>query len=104
MIPPKQPAGPFEDVRKAFDGLATSEKAAFVFEATFNTLGQALNETGRRVARAIDDLQVDDWFRAPAPGPAAPPAADFGAPPPPPPVPPPPAAPGAPPVPPPPKE
>lgn len=79
---------PFDDVRKAFADLQTSEKAAFVFEATFETLGQALAETGRNVATAIDDLDVDSWFRT-----ATQPEADFAAPPPPPPAPPPPAGP-----------
>lgn len=56
---------PFGDVRAAFERLGTSEKAAFTFEATFATIGQALAETGRRVAGAIDDLDVDAWFRPP---------------------------------------
>ena len=60
---------PFDDVRSAFGRLATSEKAAFVFEATFSTLGQALAETGRRVGTAIDDLDIDAWFRPPPRGP-----------------------------------
>ena len=59
----------FDSVRDAFDQLGTSEKAAFVFEATFNTLGQALGETGRRVSSAIDDLDIDAWFRPPPRGP-----------------------------------
>lgn len=71
-----KPSSPFDDVREAFSDLDTSEKAAFVFEATFATLGQALHETGQRVANAIDDLDVDSWFGTPAP--------DVGAPPPPP--------------------
>lgn len=92
MARPKQSSGPFDDVRSAFDGLDTSEKAAFVLEATFNTLGQALNETGRRVAKTIDDMNIDDWFRPMAADPKADPASPgFAAPPPPPPVPPPPA-------------
>ena len=60
---------PFDDVRTAFERLATSEKAAFVFEATFETIGQALGETGRRVSAAIDDLDIDAWFRPPPRGP-----------------------------------
>ena len=78
---PSDPRSPFDDVRKAFSDLRTSEKAAFVFEATFDTLGQAIAETGRRVATVIDDLDIDDWFRPPT-------RPDFGAPPPPPPKPP----------------
>lgn len=73
---------PFDDVRDAFKSLGTSEKAAFVLEATFETIGQALAETGRRAATVLDDLELDDWFRAPEPE-------DVGAPPPPPPAPPP---------------
>ncbi|MEM6287399.1 MAG: hypothetical protein AAF845_09590 [Bacteroidota bacterium] len=59
----RKPSSPFDDVRKAFSDLDTSEKAAFVFEATFATLGQALDETGQRVAEAIDDLDIESWFR-----------------------------------------
>lgn len=77
MAAPNRKSTPFDDVREAFSDLDTSEKAAFVFEATFSTLGQALHETGRRVAEAIDDLDVDSWFRSPEPE-------DLGAPPPPP--------------------
>ena len=76
MSAPKS-SSPFDDVREAFSDLDTSEKAAFVFEATFATLGQALHETGRRVAEAIDDLDVDSWFQTGHPE-------DVGAPPPPP--------------------
>ena len=83
-VPPKP--DPFDDVRDAFHTLGTSEKAAFVLEATFETLGQALAETGRRAATVLDDLDIDNWFRTRPPE-------DVGAPPPPPPAPPPPAAP-----------
>lgn len=75
-VPPKP--DPFDDVREAFSGLGTSEKAAFVLEATFETIGQALAETGRRAATVLDDLDIDSWFTAedfdaPPPPPAAPP-------------------------------
>ena len=70
-------SSPYESVREAFAGLRTSEKAAFAFEATFSALGQGLEEAGRRVATAIDDLDVESWFRPPpqgaAPRPPAPP-------------------------------
>ena len=82
-VPPKP--DPFDDVREAFADLGTSEKAAFVLEATFETIGQALAETGRRAATVLDDLDVDSWFRMEPD--------DVGAPPPPPPAPPPPAGP-----------
>lgn len=77
--PPKP--DPFENVREAFNTLGTSEKAAFVLEATFETLGQALSETGRRAATVVDDLDIDSWFQHREPE-------DVGAPPPPPPAPP----------------
>ncbi|WP_412067793.1 hypothetical protein [Rubrivirga sp. IMCC43871] len=70
---------PLDAVRNAFSDLGTSRKAAFVLEATFETISQALAETGRRAAETIDDLDIDAWFREPEP-------ADVGAPPPPPPV------------------
>lgn len=54
---------PFDEVRAAFERLATPDKAAFVFEATFATLGQALSETGRRFSSAVSDLDLDSVFR-----------------------------------------
>ena len=54
---------PFETIRKAFEDLETSEKAAFVLEATFETIGQALAETGRRAAETIEGLGIDSWFQ-----------------------------------------
>ncbi|HEX8298336.1 MAG TPA: hypothetical protein VF594_04180 [Rubricoccaceae bacterium] len=55
----------FDDVRAAFDRLGTSDKAAFVLEATFGTIGQAVSETGRRVADAVSSLDLDGLFRDP---------------------------------------
>lgn len=91
MAATKPPSSPFDDVRSAFDGLATSKKAAFVLEAAFTTLGQALEETGRRVSQTLDDLNVEDWFRPMGPEPRTKTSTEHAAPPPPPPVPPPPA-------------
>lgn len=51
-----------DSVRDAFEDLGTSEKAAFVLEATFETIAQALAETGRRAASTLDDLDIDSWF------------------------------------------
>ena len=48
--------------RAAFDQLDTNEKSAFIFEATFKTIGQALEETGRRVADVFESINVDDLF------------------------------------------
>lgn len=48
--------------RAAFDKLNTNEKSAFLFEATFNTIGQALEETGRRVADLFESFDIDDLF------------------------------------------
>jgi len=48
--------------RAAFEKLDTNEKSAFIFEATFNTIGQALEETGRRVADIFESINVDDLF------------------------------------------
>lgn len=61
MSDPKRP--PFEDVRDAFERLATPDKAAFVLEATFSTLGQAIGETGRHLADAVSSLNLDGLFR-----------------------------------------
>ena len=77
MATAKTTPDPFDDVRDAFADLGTSEKAAFVLEATFETLSQALAETARRAAAALDDLDIDSWFDGRG-------AWDMGAPPPPP--------------------
>lgn len=74
--PTPPPASPLDDARAAFDPLSTPDKTAFVLEATFETLGQALSETGRSISTAIHALDLDLWFRAPGeptPPPAAPP-------------------------------
>lgn len=77
MATSKSSPDPFDSVRDAFAGLGTSEKAAFVLEATFETLSQALAETGRRAAMVLDDLDIDSWFQSSG-------SWDVGAPPPPP--------------------
>ena len=64
---------PFDRVRDEFASLGTSEKAAFVLEATFSTIGQALAETGRRAAETIESLNIDAWFTAPPASHGAPP-------------------------------
>ncbi len=71
MATPRSTPDPFDSVRDAFSDLGTSEKAAFVLEATFATIGQALAETGRRAAAVVDDLDIDSWFAAPAATPRA---------------------------------
>ena len=53
----------FDDVRSAFERLDTPDKAAFVFEATFETIGQAIGETGRRVSEAVASIDFDALFR-----------------------------------------
>lgn len=58
--------------RAAFDKLNTSEKSAFIFEATFNTIGQALEETGRRMADIFESVNVDDMFSGDRESPAEP--------------------------------
>ncbi len=65
-MPTTPPRGaPYDDLRAAFDRLATPDKVAFVFEATFGTIGQALTETGRHVADAVASLDLDSVFRDP---------------------------------------
>ena len=80
---PDSPRPPFDDVRAAFERLATPDKAAFVLEATFETIGQALAETGRRVSDAVSSLDLDALFRMDgthdAPGATPPGAAASGA-------------------------
>ena len=59
------PRPPVDELRRAFERLATPDKAAFVLEATFDTIGQAISETGRRVSNAVQDLDLDAIFRDP---------------------------------------
>ena len=65
-MPTTPPHGaPYADLRAAFDRLTTSDKAAFVLEATLGTIGQAITETGRHVADAVSGLDLDSIFRDP---------------------------------------
>ena len=65
-MPNTPPHGaPYDDLRAAFDRLATPDKAAFVLEATLGTIGQAITETGRHVADAVSSLDLDSIFRDP---------------------------------------
>ena len=59
------PSPPRKAARAAFDKLDTQEKSAFIFEATFSTIGQALEETGRRVSEVVESFDLDDLFTAP---------------------------------------
>jgi hypothetical protein len=59
----------YKKVRDAFAELDTQDKTAFVLEATFSTIGTALNETGQRVAEVFEKVSSDDFwsdFRAQA--------------------------------------
>jgi hypothetical protein len=60
------PRPPFDDVRAAFERLATPDKLAFVLEAAFDTVGQAIGDAGRQVSEAIAGLDVDGLFRSAA--------------------------------------
>lgn len=72
----------YSKTRAEFEKLGTQDKTAFVLEATFATLGQAIEDTGRQVADALDHIVNFDfgsWREegsAPdAPNPAEPPTA-----------------------------
>ena len=79
---------PREDARKQysktraeFEKLETQDKTVFVVEATFATLGQAVEETGRQFADVLERVaNLDFGWNSPAwgsdaatPNPAAPP-------------------------------
>ena len=70
----------YSHVRDAFSKLDTQDKAAFVLEATFDTLGQALHDVGKSVGDAVDRMGredfFDDFFRRPMHAPEAPGAAE----------------------------
>ena len=79
----------YEAARAAFEALRAQDKAAFVFEAAFSAVGDALTQTGRGVAEAMEDVFSEDFWRsasasgspsATAPDPAEPPTAKKNAP------------------------
>lgn len=77
----------YSKTRAEFEKLGTQDKTAFVLEATFATIGQAIEETGRQVADALDHVANFDFGswrepgdEPPAPNPAEPPSATKRAP------------------------
>ncbi|NNF57818.1 MAG: hypothetical protein HKN04_06210 [Rhodothermaceae bacterium] len=52
----------YKKVRDAFAELDTQDKTAFVLEATFSTIGTALNETGQRVAEVFEKVSSEDFW------------------------------------------
>lgn len=54
---------PKAKARDAFADLPTPEKTAFVIEATFQTIGEALRETGQRLADVINEFDPESFFR-----------------------------------------
>lgn len=72
----------YAKTRAEFEKLETQDKTAFVVEATFTTLGQAVEETGRQFADVLERVANFDFgsWREPgsepdAPNPAEPPSA-----------------------------
>ena len=55
---------PKSRARDAFADLPTPEKTAFVIEATFQTIGEALRETGQRLADVINEFDPESFFDA----------------------------------------
>lgn len=72
---PIPPASPFERVREAFAELNTFDKSAFVVEAAFETIGEAVGEAGRSLSDMIESLDIERWFTAPPATPPPPAAA-----------------------------
>ncbi|MDX1421176.1 MAG: hypothetical protein R3181_14520 [Rubricoccaceae bacterium] len=52
----------YEHVREAFARLETQDKAAFVLEATFDTMGQALRDVGQSVGDTLEMMGREDFF------------------------------------------
>jgi hypothetical protein len=46
----------YHEARSAFEKLETQDKVAFVVEATFTTLGRAIEHAGRTFSVVLDDL------------------------------------------------
>ncbi|MEP0546209.1 MAG: hypothetical protein ABJF88_04700 [Rhodothermales bacterium] len=77
----------YSKTRAEFEKLETQDKTAFVLEATFATIGQAIEETGRQFADVLDraaNFDFGSWREegdeSDAPNPAAPPTSDKRAP------------------------
>ena len=73
----------YKKTRSEFEKLETQDKTAFVLEATFATIGQAIEETGKHFADAMERAATFDfgsWREEgdepdDGPNPAAPPTA-----------------------------
>src|SRR6056297_2966284 len=72
----------YQKTRSEFKKLETQDKTAFVLEATFATIGQAIEETGRHFADAMERAATFDFGswreegdEPDAPNPAEPPTA-----------------------------
>ena len=77
----------YSKTRAEFEKLETQDKTAFVVEATFTTIGQAIEETGRQFADVLEraaNFDFGSWreegSEPDAPNPAAPPTAEKRAP------------------------
>lgn len=53
-----------DELRAAFERLDTQQKTAFILQATFDTIGKAIGETGERVANAVREFDLEGCFRA----------------------------------------
>lgn len=51
----------YSKTRAEFEKLGTQDKTAFVLEATFATVGQAIEETGRQLADVLDHVANFDF-------------------------------------------
>lgn len=70
----------YSKARDEFEKLGTQDKTAFVLEATFATLGQAIEDTGRQFADVLERVANYNFgarpeTEPPTPNPAAPPSA-----------------------------
>ena len=55
----------YEKVRDEFAHLGTQDKTAFVLEATFATIGEAIRETGQHMADLFERVSKDDFWTPP---------------------------------------
>ena len=70
----------YSKTRAEFEKLGTQDKTAFVLDATFATIGQAIEDTGRQFADILErvanyDFDPSHETAPPTPNPAAPPTA-----------------------------
>lgn len=59
-MPTESTRSRLNDVRDAFTSLSTPDKALFLIEGSFSTLGEAIRDAAEQVSDVLESLDVDD--------------------------------------------